>query len=157
MLGLCLAACVSKAERCGFGRVLAGCCLGVWALCVGVGETTPVGNEQRAEGEERGVRAASSLSFHVARLGSGQTGLGSTAGVSTSMATGSRRTGTVKLTVNSIYLDFCPPGARHNARKKFKFEFLKIATVVRQHIGQGFQGYFCLEKISCFAEITFEF
>jgi hypothetical protein len=32
------------------------------------------------------------------------------------------------------FLDFCLPGVRHNARKKFKFEFLKMATVVRQHI-----------------------
>jgi hypothetical protein len=42
------------------------------------------------------------------------------------------------LTVNLILLDFCPPGARHNARKKFEFEFLKTAIVVCQDIGQGF-------------------
>jgi hypothetical protein len=55
------------------------------------------------EGEERGVRAVSSISSHVARLGSGQRGPGSTAEVSTSMATGTRRTGTVQLTVALIF------------------------------------------------------
>jgi hypothetical protein len=34
--------------------VLAGCCLGVGALWARVGETTPVGIVQRAEGKERG-------------------------------------------------------------------------------------------------------
>jgi hypothetical protein len=43
---------------------------------------------------------------------------------------------------SSDFLDFCPPGVRHNARKKFKFEFLKIFTLGGQHIGQGFQNYF---------------
>jgi hypothetical protein len=51
--------------------------------------------------------------------------------------------------VNSIghsdfdFLDFCPPGARHNARKNSKFEFLKSFTLGCQHITQGFQIYFC--------------
>jgi hypothetical protein len=58
---------------------------------------------------------------------------------------------------SSDFLDFCPPGARHNARKKLKFEFLKIFTLGGQHIRQGFQNYFCSEEISCFAEILFEF
>jgi hypothetical protein len=30
---------------------------------------------------------------------------------------------------------------------------LKMATVVCQHIGQGFQNYFCSEELSCFAKI----
>jgi hypothetical protein len=58
---------------------------------------------------------------------------------------------------SSDFLDFCPPGARHNARKKLKFEFLKIFTLGGQHIRQGFQNYFCSDEISCFAEILFEF
>jgi hypothetical protein len=69
------------------------------------------------------------------------------------MATGIERTGTVLLTVSLIYPDFCPPGVRSNARKKFKFEFLKIFTLGGQHIGQGFQNYFCSEEITCFAKI----
>jgi hypothetical protein len=39
---------------------------------------------------------------------------------------------------SSDFLDFCLPGVRSNARKKFEFEILKMFTVVRQHIGQGF-------------------
>jgi hypothetical protein len=50
------------------------------------------------------------------------------------------------------FLDFCPPCVRHNARKKLKFEFLKIFTLGCQHITQGFQNYFCSEGISCFAK-----
>jgi hypothetical protein len=41
---------------------------------------------------------------------------------------------------------FCPPGVRSNARKNLNFKFLKTATVVHQHIGQGFQGYFCYKE-----------
>jgi hypothetical protein len=79
--------------------MLAGCCLGGGVLWVFSGEVTAVGVVQEEERQRGGVRAASSLSFHVARLGSGQRGLGSTAEVSTSMATGPRRTATVMLTV----------------------------------------------------------
>jgi hypothetical protein len=60
-------------------------------------------------------------------------------------------------TVKPIFPDFCSPGVRHNARKKFEFEFLKMATVVCQDIGQGFQNYFCSEEISCFAKVIFQF
>jgi hypothetical protein len=48
---------------------------------------------------------------------------------------------------------FCLPRVRSNARKNLNFKFLKTATVVRQHIGQGFQNYFCSEEITCFAKI----
>jgi hypothetical protein len=52
--------------------------------------------------------------------------------------------------------DFCLPGVRHNARKKFEFKFLKTDTVVGQDIGQGFQGYFCFKERLGFAEIKFQ-
>jgi hypothetical protein len=52
-----------------------------------------------------------------------------------------------------IFLDFCPPGVRHNARKKLKFKFLKFFTLGGQHIRQGLQRYFCSEEITCFAKI----
>jgi hypothetical protein len=68
----------------GFGR-------GDGVLWVGAGEVTTVGNVQRAEGEERGSWAFLPLLLHVSRLGSGQRELGSTAEMSTSMATGLRR------------------------------------------------------------------
>jgi hypothetical protein len=32
---------------------------------------------------------------------------------------------------------------------------LKIFTLGGQHIGQGFQNYFCSEEMGCFAEILF--
>jgi hypothetical protein len=87
-----LAMCIADAVHGGLGGVLEGFGHGVGALWVGGGETTPVGVVQREEGQRRGVQAASSFSFHVARPGSGQRGLGSTAGDSTSMATGRKRT-----------------------------------------------------------------
>jgi hypothetical protein len=54
-------------------------------------------------------------------------------------------------------LDFYPPGVRRIARKKFKFEILKISTLGDQHIGQGFQSYFCYNEMLSFAEILFAF
>jgi hypothetical protein len=87
-----LAMCTGKAGRGGLGGVLAGFGLGVGALWVGSGEATTVDVVQGEEGQRRGVWVASSFSFHVARPGSGQRGLGSTAGDSTSMATGRERT-----------------------------------------------------------------
>jgi hypothetical protein len=52
-----------------------------------------------------------------------------------------------------FFSDFCSPRVRSNARKNLNFKILKTATVVRQHIGQGFQNYFCSEEITCFAKI----
>jgi hypothetical protein len=57
-----LAMCIGDAGRGGLGSVLAGFGLGVGALWAGVGEITPVGIVQRAEGKRGGVRAVSSLS-----------------------------------------------------------------------------------------------
>jgi hypothetical protein len=133
-----LATCTGDTGLDGLARVLEGFGLGDGVLWVGSGEVTAVGSLQRGRRRGDWVRAVSSVSSHVARLGSGQRELGSTAEVSTSMATGLRRTTTVMLTVNSIFSDFCLPGVRHNARKKFEFKILKMATVVRPHIGQGF-------------------
>jgi hypothetical protein len=71
-----LATCKGNAGRGGLGGVLAGCCLGIGALWIGVGETTPVGNLQRAEGEREGVRACSSSSppCLMAWVGAGEAG-----------------------------------------------------------------------------------
>jgi hypothetical protein len=52
-----------------------------------------------------------------------------------------------------FFSDFCSPRVRSNARKNLNFKILKTATVVRQHIGQGFQNYFCSEEITWFAKI----
>jgi hypothetical protein len=53
-------------------------------------------------------------------------------------------------------LIFPLPGVRRNARKKFKFEILKISILGDQHIGQGFQSYFCYKEMLSFAEILFQ-
>jgi hypothetical protein len=50
------------------------------------------------------------------------------------MATGLKQTRTALATVELIFLDFCPPRVWSNARKNFKFEFLKTATVGCQDI-----------------------
>jgi hypothetical protein len=73
---------------------------------VGAGEATTVGGLQREERQRGGVRTVLPLLLHVLRSGSGQRGLGSTAEDSSSMATGSRRTGIVRLTVKSIFWIF---------------------------------------------------
>jgi hypothetical protein len=56
--------------------VLAGLGRGDGALWVGVGETTPVGNVQRAEWKRGGSGRVLPLLLHVSRLGSGQGRLG---------------------------------------------------------------------------------
>jgi hypothetical protein len=61
---------------------------------------------QRVEGEEGGSGRVLPLLLHVSRLGSGQRGLGSTAEMSTSMATGLERTGTALATVELIFWIF---------------------------------------------------
>jgi hypothetical protein len=118
--------------------VFAGFCLDDGVLWVGAGEVATVGDVQRAEEEERGswARSSSSPPFLMARVGA--EGAGLDRGGSPGMAIGFERARTVVLTVKSIFSDFCSPGVRSNARKKFKFEFLKTATVVCQDIGQGF-------------------
>jgi hypothetical protein len=45
------------------------------------------------------------------------------------------------------------PGVLRIARKNFKFEILKNFTLGDQHIGQGFQSYFCSGEITGFAKI----
>jgi hypothetical protein len=72
------------------------------------------------------------------------------------MATGMRRTGAVIFTVKSICSDFCSPGVRSNARKRFKFKILKFFTLGGQHIRQGFQRYFCYKEGLSFAKIIFQ-
>jgi hypothetical protein len=86
-----LATCTGKAGHGGLGGVLAGLGRGDGVLWVGVGEATTVGIVQGEEGQRWGVRAASSFSFHVARPGSGQRGLGLDQGGSPGMATGFER------------------------------------------------------------------
>jgi hypothetical protein len=134
-----LATCTGDTGLDGLVRVLEGFGLGRGVLWVDSGEGTVVESLQRAEEEERGGSwVLSPLLLPFSRLGLGQRGLGSTAEVSRSMATGFERARTVKLTVIMICPDFHLPGVRRNARKRFKFEFLKFSTLGDPHIGQGF-------------------
>jgi hypothetical protein len=48
------------------------------------------------------------------------------------------------------------PGVRRNARKRFKFEFLKFSTLGDQHMSPGFQSYFCYKERTGFVEILFQ-
>jgi hypothetical protein len=73
------------------------------------------------------------------------------------MATVLGRARTVIITVNQDFARFHLPGVRRIARKNFKFEFLKFSTLGDQHIGQGFQSYFCYQEMLIFAEILFAF
>jgi hypothetical protein len=62
------------------------------------------------------------------------------------MATGLGQMGTASAIVESIFLDFCPPGVRHNARKNSKFEFLKSFTLGCQHTSQDSKDIFVEQK-----------
>jgi hypothetical protein len=136
--------------------VLAGLGRGDRVLWVGAGEVATVGDVQRAEEEERGswARSSSSPPFLTARVGA--EGAGLDRGGFHEHGYRVETNGDSDAHSNLIFSDFCLPGVRHNARKKFKFEFLKIFTVGGQHIGQGFHNYFCSEEIGCCAEILFQ-
>jgi hypothetical protein len=120
----------------GLASVLEGFCLGNGVLWVGSGAVTVVGVVQEEERRRGGVLVdRGSLHKHGYRVETHENS---------------------EAHSNLIFSDFCLPGVRHNAHKKFKFEFLKIFTLGGQHIGQGFQNYFCSEEIGCFAEILFQ-
>jgi hypothetical protein len=148
-----LETCIGDAGRGGLRGVLAGLGHGDGALWVGGGETTPVGNVQRAEGKKGGSGGCSS-SFPpclTAWVGAGEAGLDSGGLHEHGYRAGANVNSDGHSRID--FLDFCPPGARHNARKNSKFEFLKSFTLGCQHIKQGFQNYFCSKEISCFAKI----
>jgi hypothetical protein len=50
-----------------------------------------------------------------------------------------RTNGDIDLYSDHDLFDFHLPGVRSNARKRFKFEILKVSTLGDQHISQGFQ------------------
>jgi hypothetical protein len=151
-----LATCTGDTGLDGLARVLEGFGLGRGVLWVGSGAVTMVGECSELGKKRGGSWVLSPLLLPFSRLGSGQGELGSTAASSRSMATGLRRTATVILTVIMICPNFHLPGVRRNVRKRFKFEFLKFFTLGDQHIGQGFQSYFCYKEMLSFAEILFQ-
>jgi hypothetical protein len=141
----------------GLARVLEGFGLGRGVLWVGAGEGRVVGDVQNAGKKRGGSWVLLSRLLPFSRLGSGLGALGSTAASPRSMATVPGRARTVIITVKQDFARFHLPGVRRNARKKFKFEFLKFSTLGDQHICQGFQWYFCFTEMLSFAEILFAF
>jgi hypothetical protein len=133
--------------------MLAGLGRGDGELWVGAGEATTVGVVQGEAGQRRGGPGGSCLLLPCRTAWVGAEGAGLDSGGL--LEHGYR----IKTNVNSDahsssdFLDFCPPGVRHNARKNLNFEILKMATVVCQDTSQGFQNYFCSEEITCFAKI----
>jgi hypothetical protein len=103
--------------------------------------------------EERGVLGAASSSppFLTARVGA--EGVGLDRGII--QEHGDRVWASKNSDLHSSFdlARFRLPGVRRFARKNFKFEILKISTFGDQHIGQGFQSYFCYKAGLSFAEI----
>jgi hypothetical protein len=147
--------CVEQHRHGGLASMLEGFCLSDGVLWVGSGEVTVVGDVQGAEEEERGSWARSSSSPPLLTARVGAEGAGLDRGCLHEHGHRVETNGDSEAHSKLDFLDFCLPGVRQNARKKFKFEFLKIFTLGGQHIGQGFQNYFCSEEMGCFAEILF--
>jgi hypothetical protein len=133
--------------------VLGGFGLGCGVLWVGAGEGRAVGDVQQAGKKRGGVLGAASSSppFLMARVGAGGAGLDR---------------GTVQEHGNRVWasknsdrhseldsLDFSAASVQRNARKRFKFEFLKTSTLGDQHTSPGFQIYFCYQEWFSLAEI----
>jgi hypothetical protein len=119
--------------------VLEGFGLGRGVLWVGSGAVTRVGDVQAAGEEERGswVLFSSSPPFLTARVGA--EGAGLDRGTVQEHGYSHRANGDSDPHSDHDLVNFHLPGARRNARKRFKFEILKISTLGAQHIGQGFQ------------------
>jgi hypothetical protein len=118
----------------GLARVLEGCCLGRRVLWVGSGEVTMVGDVQRAGEEERGSWALSSSSPPFLTAWVGAEGAGLDRGGVQEHGYRHETNGSSDLHSNFDFTGFCLPGVRSNARKNFKFEFLKFFTLRDQHI-----------------------
>jgi hypothetical protein len=102
------------------------------------------GRRRAGRGEtERGVLGAFLFFPPLLTARVGAEGAGLDRGVVNEYGYRHEMNGSSDLHSNHDFLDFCLLGVRSNARKKFKFEFLKTATVGLHHIGQEFQGYFC--------------
>jgi hypothetical protein len=135
--------------------VLEGFCLGDGGLWVGSGAVTAVGIVQEEKRQRGGVLGAFFFfpPLLTARVGAGGAGVDRGGVHEHGYRVGTN--GNSEAHSKLDFPDFCLPGVRQNARKKFKFKFLKIFTLGGQHIGQGFQNYFCSEEMGCFAEILF--
>jgi hypothetical protein len=133
-----LATCTGDTGLDGLARVLAGFCLSDGGLWVGSGAVTVVGSLQRGrrrrEGGPGGV-----LHFLPCRMAwVGAEGAGLDRGGLHKHGYRHETNGNSATHSSFDFLDFCLPGVRPNARKKFKFKFLKFFTLGAQHIRQEF-------------------
>jgi hypothetical protein len=137
--------------------VLGGFGLGCGVLWVGAGEGRVVGDVQNAGKKRGGVLGAASSSppFLTARVGAGGAGLDR--GIVQEHGNRVWASKNSDLHSSCDLARFHLPGVRRIARKNFKFEILKTSTLGDQHIGQGFQSYFCYKEMLSFAEILFAF
>jgi hypothetical protein len=150
-----LTTCTGDTGLDGLARVLEGCCLGCGVLWVGAGEVTVVGSLQRGRRRREGGPGGVHHFLPCRTAWVGAEGAGVDRGGVHERGYRVETNGDSEAHSKLDFLDFCLPSARHNARKKFKFEFLNFFTLGGQHLGQGFQNYFCPEEIGCFAEILF--
>jgi hypothetical protein len=121
-----------------------GCAL--WSGHARAGVLERVETEGREGRERRGVRLLFFLSSGSHGRGPGCSSAGSTAErarVSSGTAMLARSYGGGVIYSRFGFSENCSPSVRSNARKNFKFKFLKTSTVGCHHIGQGFQRYFC--------------
>jgi hypothetical protein len=115
------------------------------------------GRRRAGRGEaERGVLGAFLFFPPLLTARVGAEGAGIDRGVINEYGYRHETNGSSDLHSNHDFRNFCLPGVRSNARKKFNFKFLKMATVGLQQIGQGFQEYFCYKERLSFAEIKFQ-
>jgi hypothetical protein len=119
--------------------VLGGFGLDCGMLWVGVGEGSVVGDVQVAGKKRGGSWGAVSPSPPFSMAWVGAEGAGIDRGIVQEHGYRLETNGDSNLHSDYDLLDFHLPGVRRNARKRFKFEFLKISTLGDQHIGQGFQ------------------
>jgi hypothetical protein len=129
-----LATCTGDTGLDGLARVLEGFGLGCGVLWVGSGEVTAVSSLQRGrrrrEGGPGGVLRF--LPCRTAWIGAEGAGLDRGDVQEHGYRLRARENSDAHSASN--FLDFCSPGVRPNARKKFKFEFLKFFTLGGQHI-----------------------
>jgi hypothetical protein len=134
-----LATCTGDTGLDGLARMLEGFDLGRGVLWVGAGEGRVVGNLQRA-GKKRGGGPGAVLHFLPCRTAwVGAEGAGVDRGGVQEHGYRLETAGDSDPHSDQDLLDFHLPSVRRNARKGFKFKFLKFSTLGDQHIGQGFQ------------------
>jgi hypothetical protein len=151
-----LAKCTGDTGLDGLACVLGDGCLGRGVLWVGAGESTAVGSLQRGRRRREGGPGAVLCFLPCRTAWVGAEGAGVDRGGVQEHGYRLETDGDSDPHSDHDLFDFHRPGVRRNARKRFKFEILKISTLGDQHIDQGFQSYFCYKEMLSFAEILFQ-